>query len=89
MTLKQRIHNHFFDDEYGVPRFLPLVTVGILGILGTGLPIAYFGGRAECSAKADEMNVEHTYGFWAGCMVDGGNGMIPLDQVRGSEDFGR
>lgn len=49
--------------------------------------ISYYVERGICEQKSEVMNVDHSFGFWSGCMIEIEDGKyIPLDSYYYKEE---
>jgi hypothetical protein len=80
-----RITDWLTDSMFGMI-LLILGAAALVGLLIGALvvPINYVWSAHTCDQRADQMGLQHDYGFWTECMVrlNDDDPWVPLDGVR-------
>lgn len=64
-----------------------LIAIGILVAITLCVATAvivpsYYGTKYACEERAEQMGLEHSYGFLKGCFVRDAGRWIPMEQLR-------
>lgn len=68
---------------------IALAALVVLGLIMALMVPLHFAHREECRQTGEAMNVRYRHGFYTGCLIEGRDGWLPLDQLRGEEGFER